>query len=88
MWNKSSKGLEDAFLMTTICPEAIAELIHFTFRDVKTTLRRQKLILPEAQAARHYVTEITLKSLVRITAPKNNSKTISVMQSLRYGAQD
>ena len=29
----------------------------------------------------------SLKSPVSFTAPKNNSKTVSVMQSLHYGAQ-
>ena len=53
------------------CPETIAELIRLGLLRCKFTLRCQKLILPEAQ-----VVPKSFKSLVRITATKNNSKTV------------
>ena len=55
-----------------------SELICFNFWYFKITLRRQNWILPEVQVGRDYGTEI-FQIPVRIAAPKNNSKTMSVM---------
>ena len=43
---------------STVCPETIGELICLSSWDVKMMLRHQKWILPQAQVARNYVTEI------------------------------
>ena len=66
-------------LRLTICPETVTDLIHFQFLRCKK-LRygarnefSQRLNLPEITVRK------SLRSPVRITAPKNNSKTISVM---------
>ena len=62
----------------TICPETITTLIRFQILRCKNTLRHQQLILQ-----RHKSPEVTaqksFQSPVRITAPRNNSKTISEM---------
>ena len=52
-------------------PKLWLNYLFFDFWDVKLALQCQKLIRPEARVARNYGTEITFKSLVRITAPKN-----------------
>ena len=51
----------------SICPETITEKIRLQFLKRQITLHRQKLILPEAQAAqlaRNYNTEITHSNLM------------------------
>ena len=48
------------------------ELICFRLLRCEIALRRQKLILPEAQATRNYGTEVTFKSPVGITAPQKD----------------
>ena len=54
-------------------------LVCFSILRCTSTLRRQKLILPEAQVARTYGTEITQKPNVLMTVLKNNSDTMFVL---------
>ena len=62
----------------TICPETITELSCFQFLRCKITSRRPKYFSQRPNSPEITV-RTSLKSHVRITAPKNNSKTISVM---------
>ena len=62
----------------TICPETTTELICLNFWDVKITLPRQRWIkCPRGPNSPEITVRKSFKYPVRITASKNNSKTIS-----------
>ena len=67
-------------------PKLLRRLLVFDFRDETITFAgTRNEFSPDVHVANHCGTKITFKSTVRTTGPKNNSKTISVMLSLRLG---
>ena len=63
----------------TICPETITELIRFEFLRCKNYVTAPEINSPRGPKSPEITVRKSFKSPVRITAPKNNSKTISVM---------
>ena len=63
----------------TICPETITELIRFEFLRCKNYVTAPEINSPRGPKSPEITVWKSFKSPVRIEAPKNNSKTISVM---------
>ena len=63
----------------TICPETITELIRFELLRCKNYVTAPEINCPRGPKSPEITVRKSFKSPVRITAPKNNSKTISVM---------
>ena len=63
----------------TICPETITEIIRFEFLRCKNYVMAPEINSPRTPNSPDITVRKSLKSPVRIKAPKNNSKTISVM---------
>ena len=61
----------------TICPETITELIRFEFLRCKNYVTAPEINSPRGPKSPDITVRKSFKSPVRITAPKNNSKTIS-----------
>ena len=61
------------------CPETITELLRFRFLRYKNYITAPDINSRRGPHSPEITVRISLKSPVRITAPKNNSKTISVM---------
>ena len=65
--------------LDTICPETITELIRFRLPRCKNYVTAPEINSPRGPNSPEITVRISLKSPVRITAPKIISKTISVM---------
>ena len=63
----------------TICPDTITEIIRFRFLRCKNYVTAPEINSPRGPKLPGITVQKSLKSPVRIAAPKNNSKTISVM---------
>ena len=66
-------------IQLTICPETITELIRFEFLRCKNYVTAPEINSPRDPHSPEITVRKSFKPPVRITAPKNNSKTISVM---------
>ena len=75
----STGNSDQKMLMFTICPDTITELIRFEFLSCKNYVTAPEINSRRGPNSPEITVRKSFKSPVRITAPKNNSKTISVM---------
>ena len=78
-FSKASGSGIDLTLLTTICPETITELVRCEFLRCKNYVTAPEINSPRGPHSPEITVRKSFKSPVRITVPKNNSKTISVM---------
>ena len=72
----------------TCCPYRPETITRFEFLRCKNYVTAPEINSPRGPNSPEITVRKSFKSPVRITAPKNNSKRISVMQILRHGAQN
>ena len=79
LWSDRPNCSHNVSQKVTICPETITELIRFEFLRCNNYVMAPEINSPRGPESPEITVRKSWKSPVRLTAPKNNSKTISVM---------